>query len=161
MLLTIAITIQPIAPCANGQLQLAAGNTVNEGRVEICINNVWGTVCDDGWSNSDATVVCRQLGFSTTCNDINLEMNVICHNSQALFVPTDAVGYNNAHFGQGTGKIYLDGVSCTGHETNLLDCSRSSTVRCSGGHSEDAGVRCQGTLENYFSYLGHAIVTST
>ena len=88
-------------------------------------------------------------------------MNVIGHNSQALFVPTDAVAFSNAHFGRGTGRIYLDGVSCTGHETNLLDCSRSSTVSCSGGHSEDAGVRCQGTLENYISSLGHAIVTST
>ena len=53
-------------PCTTGQLQLVGGNIPNEGRVEICIfNNVWSTVCDDGWSSTDATVVCRQLGFST------------------------------------------------------------------------------------------------
>ena len=52
------------APCADGQLRLAGGNIPNEGRVEICMNNVWGTVCDNSWGTTDATVVCRQLGYS-------------------------------------------------------------------------------------------------
>ena len=52
-------------PCTTGQLRLVGSNIPNEGRVEICINNVWGTVCDDFWSSTDATVVCRQLEYST------------------------------------------------------------------------------------------------
>ena len=52
-------------PCTTGQVRLKGGNIPNEGRVEICMNNVWGTVCDDLWSSTDTTVVCRQLGYST------------------------------------------------------------------------------------------------
>ena len=61
-----------------------------------------------------------------------------------LVALTDAVPFSRAHFGAGIGTIYLDNVGCTGSETRLIDCSRSSTVSCLSGHSEDAGVRCQG-----------------
>ena len=54
-----------IAQCTTNDVRLVNGNIPNEGRVEICLNNVWGTVCDDGWGSTDATVVCRQLGYST------------------------------------------------------------------------------------------------
>ena len=52
------------APCITGQVRLAGGNIVNEGRVEICMNNVWGTVCSNSWGYSDAAVVCQQLNYS-------------------------------------------------------------------------------------------------
>jgi len=49
--------------CTNGDIRLQGGTNPREGRVEICNNNQWGTVCSDFWGFADAIVVCRQLGF--------------------------------------------------------------------------------------------------
>ena len=61
-------------------------------------------------------------------------------------VPTDSVAFNSAHFGRGTGPIYLDNVACSGSESKLTDCPSNFIVSCYNGHSEDAGVRCQGSF---------------
>ena len=54
------------APCTNGDIRLRGSTNNYEGRVEICNNNAWGTVCDDSWSTFDARVACRELGFLST-----------------------------------------------------------------------------------------------
>ena len=100
-----------------------AGRSHDEGRVEVNYNGEWGTVCDDGWDDTDAGVVCRQLGFGSSGT---------------------AIG--SASFGQGSGPIWLDNVLCSGNEPTLASCGHlgvNVTRFCK--HSEDAGVRCSGT----------------
>ena len=65
----------------------------------------------------------------------------------ALTVPTylDAQDFSGAHFGAGIGPIHLDTVQCSGSESSLIQCPKSS-VNCTNGHSQDAGVRCQGIV---------------
>lgn len=50
--------------CLDGEVRLANGSTLQEGRVELCVNDAWGTICNNLWDSMDASVVCQQLGFS-------------------------------------------------------------------------------------------------
>ena len=95
------------------------GTNALEGRVEFCNDDTWGTVCDDAWGTADASVVCRQLGFSP-----------------------QAEAFSQAFFGQGTGPILLDDVACIGTESRLANCPHAGIGSHNCAHSEDAGVRC-------------------
>ena len=48
-------------------VRLVNNESPTEGRVEVCLNGEWGTVCDDGWGTAEAEVVCRQLNLTTEC----------------------------------------------------------------------------------------------
>ena len=79
-------------------------------------------MCDDRWDNTDAGVVCRQLGFGSSGT---------------------AIG--SAGFGQGSGSIWLDSVTCSGNESTLVSCGHLGVgITSSCFHTEDAGVRCFG-----------------
>ncbi|XP_011995295.2 macrophage receptor MARCO isoform X2 [Ovis aries] len=88
----------------------------NRGRAEVFYNGAWGTICDDNWDNSDATVFCRMLGYSS---------------GSALY-----------NVGAGSGNIWLDDVACSGSEWTLWDCNKSSWGSHNCNHNEDAGVNC-------------------
>ncbi len=62
-ILNFPLLATPVS-CTNGDIRLVGGLVPNEGRVEVCDNNAWGTVCDDSWDLDNGQVVCRQLGYS-------------------------------------------------------------------------------------------------
>uniref|UniRef100_A0AAQ4P3S8 Neurotrypsin n=1 Tax=Gasterosteus aculeatus aculeatus TaxID=481459 RepID=A0AAQ4P3S8_GASAC len=105
-------------------VRLVAGESRKEGRVEVFINGQWGSVCDDDWSDVNAAVVCRQLGFTGV-----------------------AKARSVAYFGEGQGPIHLDNVRCSGAETSLGQCPALGQDRHDCRHSEDAGVICDYTLD--------------
>jgi len=49
-----------------GSIRLVGGSTAEEGRVHICYNGIWSTVCNTTFDAADAMVVCRQLGHNAT-----------------------------------------------------------------------------------------------
>ncbi|NXX59900.1 DMBT1 protein, partial [Scopus umbretta] len=102
-------------------LRLVNGPHHCAGRVEVFHNKQWGTICDDGWDLNDAAVVCRQLGCG---------------------MAVSAPGLSG--FGQGSGPIWLDGVSCRGTEATLTECPAKPWSHHTCNHVEDAGVVCSG-----------------
>ena len=66
-----------VAVCNNTEIRLAEGKNNFEGRVEVCFQGQWGTVCGDySWDARDAVVACRQLGLTSECKPTCLISNM-------------------------------------------------------------------------------------
>jgi deleted-in-malignant-brain-tumors protein 1 len=105
--------------CTNGAIRLVNGTVPNEGRVEICVNRVWGTICEPlPYYKENARVICKQLGFSSI----------------------GATYYGFSKFGDGNLTHHLWNVHCHGLEDTVLSCSSDYSFQCF--HGNTAGVKC-------------------
>jgi hypothetical protein len=101
--------------CSSGGALRIAGSTA-QGRLEVMHDGQWGSICDDSFTDVDALVACRQLGFLA---------------GVAVYSP-----------GGGSGPIWMDDLGCSGSEAFLIDCPFPGWGLHDCGHSEDVGVSC-------------------
>ncbi len=109
-------------PTAAGALRLVDGLSPSEGRLEVFHDGEWGTICSNSWDEADANVACRQLGFGRADRFAGIPVS----------------------FGPGTGKIWMDDLSCTGSEGRLTECTFAGFGNNDCSHSEDVGLFCEG-----------------
>ncbi|XP_077202298.1 neurotrypsin-like isoform X9 [Paroedura picta] len=100
-------------------VRLVDGENTKEGRVEVFLNGQWGSVCADSWTDRDALVVCRQLGYSGAAKAKSI-----------------------ANVGGRHGPIHLNNVECSGMERTLGECivPKSGNLDC--WRSKEVGVIC-------------------
>lgn len=141
-----------MATCSDGDVRLIGGITTYEGRLEVCLNRAWGSVCagriyswswwwwnNHYWDTSDSNVVCRQLGhmglgklFAQIPHSTNTYIGSVAHVS---------------HYGHGVGPIFMSNVHCSGTESKITDCSYTpAAVTSICSHSKDVGVKCEGSI---------------
>ncbi|XP_030609362.1 deleted in malignant brain tumors 1 protein-like [Archocentrus centrarchus] len=124
--------------CSGPVRLIGSGSTRCSGRIEVYHNNIWGTICDDGWDLKDAQVVCRELNCGTE-----------------LKAP------RSARFGAGTGLIWFNNVTCSGNESSLTQCQHSGFGNHSCGHVQDAVVICSGPRRKFLMKVDLAAFNSS
>jgi len=117
--------LQSVSCLQDNVVALFGGGSPREGRVEVYHNGIWGTVCDDGFTDAAARVVCYSLGFGYIGREININK-----------------------YGVGNGTIWLDDINCSGTERHIGDCSHKGWGTHNCEHREDVAVSCVEDLAN-------------
>ena len=113
------------------------------------MNGVWGTICDQSWDDTDAGVVCSQMGYSA--RGTNYSVCTLIFNKNYV----GSVARRSAYFEEGIGPVQFTNFQCDGTETRLRDCPYTMQNTCT--HSADAGVTCVGELYKFRFGVSHII----
>ena len=136
--------------CSTGDVRLVGGDNEYEGTVEVCMNEVWGSVCrstytySNSWHVQEGQVVCGQLGYqrlgSSIINNSYLYMELIA------FPPGSTV-HSISPYGESQGPSFLTNLGCSGREDSLFDCRpQFVTDELCSSHTRDVGVKCVGEV---------------
>jgi deleted-in-malignant-brain-tumors protein 1 len=106
--------------CQEGAVRLVNGTSSEAGRLEVCSNGIWGSVCGKGFDVTDAYVVCRELGFGIS----------------------EPIVYTNSYFGDGNEAIIYSNLECGGYEGTISDCPKQSYGSFSCSRNNVAGLIC-------------------
>jgi hypothetical protein len=108
-----------VPACVDGETRLVGGATPNDGRLEICLRGVWGTVCIAGFDARAARIACGSAGL-----------------------PTGAATFGGSPGGAQGRPIWLVGFRCAGDESNLLECAPAEELGQICTHDFDVGLTC-------------------
>jgi len=121
----------------DGAVALFGGGSPRRGRLEVYHNGIWGTVCDDGFTDSAAKVVCYSLGFGRFGHEVDIGLYSI-----------------------GRGQVWLDDIRCSGSERHISECSHRGWGVHDCGHNEDVAVSCDGDPTPVFSFSTSTITSN-
>ena len=112
--------------------------------MEVCYNGTFGPVCDEGWSDSDAAVVCSYFGYSPPYYREFIYLS-LCYSYHWLKTTvTEATG--GSVFGLSDETPVLQNLMCNGSEYTLTDCPGYDLNNVTGDYclsgDYQAGVRC-------------------
>ena len=147
----------------NGSVRLAGSPWSYQGRVEVCVNNTWGTICTTFWDTNDTAVVCQQLGFSSS-GIYSIRFTVYYYHMTMYVVhvaPLDSRIYNG--YGERYLPLHVIDINCTGEEATIWDCPHNAVVENSNCRSyyRDAAVTCLGKTYSYAQFFVLVLISST
>ena len=130
------------------------GSTNREGRVEVCVDGQRGTVCGEGWGDTEAGLVCARLGFPRQSNRLHYSdlLEPLC----VIILLTDATIHP---FGESSVQPIYN-LTCSHPESDPPDCT-ATPAPDSCDHSMDVGVRCLSHKEVCVSMHDKSETTAT
>ena len=104
--------------CTTGAIRLAGGTSPANGRVEVCSNGFWTSLCSTNFDTAEADIVCAEVGYQGLGSTYG------------------------AYYGRGAGPV-VGTFSCQGEENSLYSCYHSIAGSC-GNYQQGIGVECEG-----------------